>query len=103
LLDRNKLFNMNKVMTLGEAIKEFLKQYKHSHKINESEAAQAWPEVMGKNIMALTQTVYVKGDKMVVHLKSSALRNELMMHRTKIVRALNKYLGSEIVKEVILK
>ncbi len=94
---------MNKVITLGDAIKEFLKNYKHSDKLQASEAANAWPVVMGKNIQALTQTVYMKGDKLFVHLKSSVLRNELMMHRTKIKNALNKHLGAEVVKEVILK
>lgn len=94
---------MNKVVTLGDAIKEFLKNYKHSDKLQASEAANAWPVVMGNNIQALTQTVYMKGDKLFVHLKSSVLRSELMMHRTKIRNALNKHLGSEVIKDVILK
>ena len=94
---------MNKVVTLGDAIKEFLKNYKHIDKLQASEAANAWPVVMGKIIQALTQTVYMKGDKLFVHLKSSVLRSELMMHRTKIKNALNKHLGAEVVKDVILK
>lgn len=94
---------MNNVITLGDAIKEFLKQYKHRDRLQASEAVNAWPIVMGKNIQALTQSVYVKGNKLFVHLKSSVLRNELMMHRSKIVKAINTQVGADIIKDVVLK
>lgn len=94
---------MSKVITLGDAIKEFLKDYKHSHKLKASEAVNAWPIVMGKNIQALTQQVYVKGNILIVHLKSSVLRSELHMSRSKIRDRINQHLGSDVIKEVILK
>jgi hypothetical protein len=94
---------MNKAISLGDAIKEFLAQYKHKDKYLASEAANAWGKVMGRNIAALTQTAYMRGDKLFVHLKSSVLRNELMMHRSKIINAINLHLGAEIVKDIILK
>ena len=94
---------MSKVISLGDAIKEFLKDYKHSPKLQASEAVNAWPIVMGKNIQALTQQVYMKGNTLIVHLKSSVLRNELLMHRSKIKDGINQHLGSDVVKEVILK
>ncbi|HZJ74063.1 MAG TPA: DUF721 domain-containing protein [Perlabentimonas sp.] len=94
---------MSKVITLGDAIKEFLKEYKYSHKLKASEAINAWPVVMGKNIQAYTLRVYMNGNKLIVHLKSSVLRNELYMHRSKIRDSINQHLGSDVVKEVILK
>ncbi len=94
---------MNNVISLGDAIKEFLKEYKHRDKLQASEAVNAWTIVMGKNIQALTQTVYVKGNKLYVHLKSSVLRSELMMHRSKIVKAINTQVGAEVIKDVVLK
>jgi len=47
--------------------------------------------------------VYVKGNKLYVHLKSSVLRSELMMHRSKIVKAINTQVGAEVIKDVVLK
>lgn len=90
-------------ISLGDAIKEFLNQYKHSGKLQEADAINAWPKVMGKNISALTLSVTMKGGKLLVQLKSSVLRSELMMHRSKIVKAINQHLGSDVVKDVILK
>ncbi len=92
----------NEAISLGEAIKEFLSQYKHSGKLQENEAINAWPKVMGKNIAALTLSVGIKGGKLIVKLKSSVLRNELMMHRSKIVAAINQQVGSKVIKDVVL-
>ncbi|MFP4555599.1 MAG: DUF721 domain-containing protein [Bacteroidales bacterium] len=91
------------VVSLGDAIKEFLNQYKYSGKLQESEAINAWSIVMGKNINALTKSVYVSRKRLVVHLKSSVLRNELMMHRSKITKAINLHVGAEVIENVILK
>jgi hypothetical protein len=90
-------------ISIGEAIQEFLMQYKHRGKLQDADVINAWPKVMGKNIEALTLSVNVKGNKLYVQLKSSVLRSELMMHRSKIVNSLNQYLGSESIKELILK
>lgn len=93
----------SEAVSLGEAIKEFLDQYKFNSKIEESQAINAWPIVMGKNIAAYTQSVSMKSGKLIVQLKSSVLRNELMMHRSKITKAINQHLGTNAVKEVVLK
>ena len=93
----------SEAVSLGEAIKEFLDQYKFNSKIEESQAINAWPIVMGKNIAAYTQSVSMKSGKLIVQLKSSVLRNELMMHRSKITKARNQHLGTNAVKEVVLK
>jgi hypothetical protein len=90
-------------ITIGEAIQEFLGQYKHRGKLQDADVINAWPKVMGKNIEALTLSVYVKGGKLFVQLKSSVLRSELMMHRSKIVKSLNQYLGTEAIKDIVLK
>ncbi len=93
----------SKAVSLGDAIKEFLEQYKHSGKLKEAEAVAAWPRVMGPNIQAFTQRVYMKNGKLFVQLKSATMRAELMMHRGKIISALNQFLGSNVVKEVVLR
>ncbi|MFO8020970.1 MAG: DUF721 domain-containing protein [Perlabentimonas sp.] len=91
------------VVSLGDAIKEFLSEYKHSGKLQESEAINAWSVVMGKNINALTKSVYVSRKKLIVHLKSSVLRNELMMHRSKITKSINQHVGAEVIESVVLR
>lgn len=93
----------NEPQSLGEAIKEFLSQYKHNTKLMESKLISAWPQVMGTNISAYTQNVYIKNGKLYVHLSSPVLRNELMMHRSKVVKALNDYVGVEVIDDIVLR
>jgi hypothetical protein len=103
---RSKILTMVKksnTVSIGEAIQEFLMQYKHKGKLQDADIMNAWPKVMGKNIEALTLSVSVKGSKLIVQLKSSVLRSELMMHKSKIVASLNQHLGMEAVKELIIK
>jgi predicted nucleic acid-binding Zn ribbon protein len=90
-------------ISLGDAIKEFLSQYKHSGKIQEAKVVESWPILMGNSIASLTQSVYVKNGKLFVQLKSSVLRNELMMYKRKIIVAINNHVGSEVIKELVLK
>jgi hypothetical protein len=94
----------HEILTLGQAISEFLDKFKLSDKVMESKVVTSWPAVMGNNVAKLTHSLYFKGKGvLIVKLNSSVLRSELLMHRSKIVKNLNDYLGYEAVKEVILK
>ncbi len=90
-------------ISLGVAIKQFLSQYKHNSKLLESKVVNAWPKVMGQTVAAYTIEVFIIEGKLFVKLKSSALRGELMMHRSRIIKALNEYVGAEVVREIVLQ
>lgn len=95
--------NYNSPITLGQAITEFLEKFKLTDKVLESRVISSWPEVMGQNVAKLTRAIYFKSKGvLVVHLNSSVLRSELMMHRGKIAKNLNNHIGSNVVKDVVL-
>jgi predicted nucleic acid-binding Zn ribbon protein len=50
-----------------------------------------------------TKDIYIKNKQLFVTLDSSALRNELSMAKTKIIKMLNEAVGSEIINDIILK
>jgi predicted nucleic acid-binding Zn ribbon protein len=89
--------------SLGDAIKEFLREYKHSDKLLESQVVESWSKIMGPSIANLTQSVHIKNGKLYVSLKSSVLRSELMMQKRIIVETLNQHVGSEVVKDIVLR
>jgi hypothetical protein len=93
----------NEAQSLGEAIQEFLGQFKNNEKLLESQAITAWPAVMGPNISKYTQQITFKRGKLYVSLSSPVLKNELMMFRRKIVNSLNQHIGVEIVKDVVIR
>jgi hypothetical protein len=97
------MLRKNEPQSLGDAIKEFLNSYKHSGKLLESRAISAWPVVMGSNISTYTQEIYIKSKKLYVILSSPVLKNELNMHRSKIVKTINDYVGADVIIDVIFR
>lgn len=89
--------------TLKEAIEQLLKAYKLDSKLAERKLIASWQQVMGAMIAKHTTDLYIKHKQLFVTLDSAALRNELALAKTKIVKLLNDEVGSEVITEVILK
>ena len=62
---------------------------------------EAWPEVMGQGIMRFTGNMFIKNSALYVHLKSPALRQDLMMGRTSIVHRLNNAVGAQVIERLV--
>lgn len=89
--------------TLKEAIGQLLKAYKLDDKLAERKLISSWENVMGAMIAKHTTDLYIKHQQLFVTLDSAALRNELSLAKTKIVKMLNDEVGSQVIVEVILK
>lgn len=68
-----------------------------------SKVVEAWHEVMGKGVSSYTLDVVLKGEVLYVYLKSSVLRQELQLGKTKILDMLADYCGECIAKELIFR
>lgn len=89
--------------SIKEAIEKLLKAYKLDDKLAERRLIKSWEDVMGKMIANHTKDLFVKHKQLFVTLDSSALRNELAMAKTKIVKMMNEAAGAEVITDVILK
>lgn len=89
--------------SLKEVIDKLLKAYKLDDKLAERRLITAWDSVMGDMISKHTKDLYIKNQQLFVSLDSSALRNELSLAKTKIVKMLNDATGQEVINEVIFK
>ena len=89
--------------SLGEIIKEVLRQHRLEDKLVETRIAGSWENIMGTHIQRYTERIVLKGSTLTVYLRSSVLRNELTLAKTKIVRMINKELGKEVVRELHIR
>ena len=64
---------------------------------------ELWNEIMGANITHYTEKIILKGNTLLVSLNSSALRVELSYGKEKIIKMMNKELGSETIKKIVLR
>jgi predicted nucleic acid-binding Zn ribbon protein len=68
----------------------------------EHEVCMIWPEVVGQMIASRTKSVRVMDGKLFVSFTSAVVRNEIMMVKEGLIRALNEKVGKEVVKEMII-
>lgn len=89
--------------SLKEVIDQMLKAYRLDDKLAERKLIASWESVMGVMIANHTKDLYIKHKQLFVTLDSAALRNELLLAKTKIVKMLNDEVGTEVINDVILK
>ncbi len=88
---------------LRAAIEEFLDRYRLRDKLNEAKLVHSWASVVGDMIARNTSQLHVKNRVLFVQVNSAALRNELMYARKKIVAALNRAAGADVIDDIVLK
>ena len=64
---------------------------------------ELWHKIMGANITNYTEKIILKGNTLFVSLNSAALRVELSYGKEKIIKMMNKQLGSEKIKKIVLR
>jgi len=89
--------------TIKEAIENLLKVYKLKDKLDEKKLIESWEDVMGKMIANHTKDIVIRNKQLIVTLDSAALRNELSLAKTTIIKILNEKAGKVVITEVILR
>ena len=60
----------------------------------------SWAEVAGNEIAGFTQNVYIRNQTLFVHMTNPALRADLMMMRSELVKKLNTHVGSQVIADI---
>ena len=87
---------------IKEIIQDLLKEYDLDEKLQQRELVRQWDDVVGHYIARSTQSVYIHDRKLFIKLRSSVVRNELMLIRQGLVDELNKRVGAKLIDEIIL-
>ena len=69
--------------------------------LNEQRASAAWADVVGASINRYTTRRYVDHGVLHVYLTSASLKNELGFVRDRLMDAINRWVGADIVKEIV--
>ncbi|MDF1551088.1 MAG: DUF721 domain-containing protein [Bacteroidales bacterium] len=90
-------------MTLGEAIRAYLKAMGLDKKLKEKALINSWEEVLGKGVSNATSSMYIKNQILFVQLNSSVVRHQLQMMKSGIVDALNKKAGEILIRDIVFR
>ena len=89
--------------TIASVIRDYLKEAQIEGKLKEVQVVNSWEELVGKAIARRTTRIYIKNGKLYLHMNSSIVKNELMMHREGIIERINTKAGEEMVKEIVIR
>ncbi len=90
-------------MTVGDIITKLLREDNIERQFDEQKVVYLWPEIVGQGINRYTVSRYVKNGVLYLHISSAALRNELMMSRTLLMKRLNEAVGGEVIHDIVIR
>lgn len=88
---------------LKDVISQVLKSNKLDNKLNEKHLIEAWPLVLGTNILQYTTELSIKNRVLYVSLNSSVLRHDLFLTRQEIRKSLNDRVGVEVIFDIVFR
>ena len=91
----------NKAESIGDILRQYLRQEGLETPLNETRMVAAWAEVMGPVVARSTGDVFVKNQTLYVRLKSPALKANLRMNREAIVRKRNGHVGAQVSQNIV--
>lgn len=100
---QHKMIRDNRTQKIDELVEAVLKQMGLYQKFKEHEVCNIWPEVVGQMIASRTKSVSISDGKLFVAFTSAVVKNEIMMVKEGLIKALNDKLGERIVKDIIIK
>lgn len=88
---------------LAELIPRVVHDLGVSDRLDETRVEMAWRDIAGPQIDRVTRRVRLKGDRLVVQLKSAAWRQALTMQRDDWLARLQAEIGTDTVREIVFR
>ncbi|HET8854311.1 MAG TPA: DUF721 domain-containing protein [Salinimicrobium sp.] len=94
---------INDHISISDALQEFLQDNRLQKGLDKVHIREVWTSEMGSAIEKYTTGLKLEKEVLYVQLSSSVLREELSYGKEKIINMLNKKLGRELVKKIVLR
>jgi len=88
------------VLPLRELILRNLREQGLETPLLQKRLVDAWPKVAGPAIARYTREAFIQNQTLVVRLTMPALRTELSMRRSELVRLLNAEVGEQVIADI---
>lgn len=91
------------LVSIGEALKEFLKKSRLRTGIQALQVEDVWEEVMGKTVAKYTDKIQIINQTLFITTQIGPLKNELIYQKDTIIKRVNDALGGRVIREVVVK
>lgn len=99
-MTNHKRNNQNR--NLSEVLQEFVEQNKLQAGLDKVHVREVWNREMGPAIEKYTTGLQFRKETLYVQLSSSVLREELGYGKERIISMLNRELGRDLIKKLVL-
>lgn len=90
------------VKSISDLLSVFLRHEGLETPLLQKRAIGAWDTIMGPTIVRYTGEKFIKNQTMFVKITNPALRQDLSMMRSRIVRRINEAVGSQVIVDIRL-
>lgn len=100
---KKKNMRHKKTEALSDVIRSYTKELGIDTKINEVRLVNSWGEIVGTMIARSTTSIEIKNGVLVVKLRSSVIKNELLLLKEGLMKALNDKVGAKVIQDISLR
>jgi len=88
---------------IGDLLAKVISGLGIERSLDEARMVEAWADLAGPAIIAVTHSVWVRRGKLFVKVTSATWRQELHLQREDWRRRINAHVGADLVKEVVFR
>jgi hypothetical protein len=90
-------------VSLGDAIKQFLRESRIGNSIKAIQIKEVWEQIMGKTISNYTSEIQIIKKTLYISTDVAPLKNELIYQKKKIIERVNEHFGEKVIDSVVIK
>jgi predicted nucleic acid-binding Zn ribbon protein len=88
--------------TVGQAIRSLLNSYRLESKFDEATLVASWERLVGAPIAKRTKKIFIKDHTLFVEFKSPSMKNDFLLHKSKVLEVFQKEFGHALIKDIII-
>ena len=88
------------VLPIDDLLKKFLREQGLETPLLQKRCIDAWETVAGKTVTRYTMEKFIRNQTLFVKITNPALRQDLSMMRSQLVKRLNAQVGSMVIMDV---
>lgn len=88
------------VLTLSDILQRYLRQNGLETPLLQKRLIDSWPKVVGETVARYTGERFIKNQTLFVKILNPALRSNLTMMRSRLVKNLNVEVGGNVIADI---
>lgn len=88
------------VQSIGDLLQNYLRREGLETPLQQKRLLDAWPQVAGPVIARYTGETFIKNQTLFIKILNPALRQDLSMMRSQILKRLNEQVGATVIADI---